>query len=285
MITGVAAAVLVACGALALVGATSPADSKDPVRVMFLGDSITGSPGCWRAEVWRQLTNDGYSVDMVGPRTADECGGVTNDAGVLWDPDNAGIGGATTFEMINHIGYDGLAEKNPAELYVILLGTNDVRGNFPASKVLEQYTFLVTLIREETPDATFVFGTLPPIGPSDCTDCQAVIDELNPQMPEWAEGVSTTDSPVTIAVIHEGMDPAIDTYDDLHPNDSGNAKLAAAWVGPIEEALDGIGGAGEAEASGGLSPWGWAGLAVAVAATSAWAVMRHRPEQPPARRG
>jgi len=36
-------------------------------KIMPLGDSITGSPGCWRAYLWRQLQSNGYrDIDMVG---------------------------------------------------------------------------------------------------------------------------------------------------------------------------------------------------------------------------
>ena len=38
-----------------------------PVRIMPLGDSITGSPGCWRALLWNRLQNTGYTdIDFVG---------------------------------------------------------------------------------------------------------------------------------------------------------------------------------------------------------------------------
>ena len=37
-------------------------------RVMPLGDSITGSPGCWRALLWQRVQNAGLGsrLDFVG---------------------------------------------------------------------------------------------------------------------------------------------------------------------------------------------------------------------------
>jgi len=32
-----------------------------PVKIMPLGDSITSSPGCWRALLWTNLVNAGYT--------------------------------------------------------------------------------------------------------------------------------------------------------------------------------------------------------------------------------
>ena len=59
-----AALALLVTGALALAG---PTVAADPVRIMTLGDSITGSPGCWRALLWQKLQQTGYTnIDMVG---------------------------------------------------------------------------------------------------------------------------------------------------------------------------------------------------------------------------
>ncbi|MBN2176497.1 MAG: hypothetical protein JW722_02440 [Demequinaceae bacterium] len=236
---------LVALGIAVLVGASatpepSPSTFPDAVRVMFLGDSITGGPGCWRAEVWRNLSDDGYSVDMVGPFTRDDCGGVADAEGRVWDPDNAGYGGITTYGVTAKVANRDLLTNHPPDVIVMLLGTNDVRAGSTTQEVLDQYTFLLGLFRDYVPDVTVVIGTLPPIGPSDCTDCQAILDELNPLIPGWAESASTPDSPVTVAVIHTDLDVTTDTVDDLHPNASGNAKIAAAFLPVIEAALDDV---------------------------------------------
>ena len=58
-----------------------------PVRIMPLGDSITGSPGCWRALLWNQLQNAGHTnIDFVGTLPPQGCG-------VAYDGDNEGHGG------------------------------------------------------------------------------------------------------------------------------------------------------------------------------------------------
>ncbi|MCJ7827042.1 MAG: GDSL-type esterase/lipase family protein [Demequinaceae bacterium] len=242
LITAVAAlvaSILVGASAAPEAGPSS-SSSPDAIRVMFLGESLTGGPGCWRAEVWRNLSDDGYNVDMVGPFTRDDCGGVTDAEGRVWDPDNAGYGGITTFGVTAKVVNRGLLTNNPPDVIVMLLGTNDVRAGSTVQEVLDQYTFLLGLFRDYVPDVTVVIGTLPPIGPSDCTDCQSILDELNPLIPGWAESASTPKSPVTAAVIHTDLDVATDTVDDLHPNASGNAKIAAAFLPAIEAALDDV---------------------------------------------
>src|SRR3954470_19022860 len=56
-------------------------------RIMPLGDSITGSPGCWRALLWNDLQNNGFtSIDFVGTLPPQGCG-------IAYDGDNEGHGG------------------------------------------------------------------------------------------------------------------------------------------------------------------------------------------------
>ncbi len=52
------AALFVFAAGFGLAGAP-PAAAATPVRIMPLGDSITGSPGCWRSLLWNQLQNAG----------------------------------------------------------------------------------------------------------------------------------------------------------------------------------------------------------------------------------
>ena len=62
---------LVLAGAASLLAragrTTLGSSSPEPALVLFLGDSITGSPGCWRSAVWTTVTDAGFEVDMVGP--------------------------------------------------------------------------------------------------------------------------------------------------------------------------------------------------------------------------
>ena len=84
-------AVVLATGAL-VSGRPAASAEADPVRIMPLGDSITGSPGCWRALLWNDLLAAGHTdIDFVGTLAPQGCG-------VTHDGDNEGHGGylATT---------------------------------------------------------------------------------------------------------------------------------------------------------------------------------------------
>jgi lysophospholipase L1-like esterase len=211
---------------------------NEGVRVLIIGDSITGNPGCWRAHVWQALTDAGRTVNMVGTRSLDECGGVTNAAGETWDPDNAGISGITTAGMYVRIGRDGLLQRTEPDVVVVMLGTNDLLGGLDADRILEQYTLLVELVRRELPDAPIVIAAPPPIAEDRCPGCQAHVDAISERLPGWAEDLSEDGSPVFVAVHVSGFDPALDMHDGIHPNAEGELKIAAALLPAVEAALD-----------------------------------------------
>src|SRR5689334_14862546 len=93
MRTWTKAAMAVVVLATAIITATANAATAAPVRVMPLGDSITGSPGCWRALLWQKLQTAGLTnVDFVGTLPPQGCG-------FTYDGDNEGHGGALATQV------------------------------------------------------------------------------------------------------------------------------------------------------------------------------------------
>lgn len=220
--------------------ATSSAEPEDPhaTKVMFLGDSITGSPGCWRADVWVALTDAGHAIDMVGSRTADECGGVTNAAGERWDPDNIGISGITAVAMNDKLALDGVMAALEPDVVAVLIGTNDVRGGATADEVFAQYDLLLSQLRDHNPNVELVIGHMLPIGPDDCPGCQATVDAINARLDDWADAHSSSTSPIVVAHTTAGFDVLVDTDDQVHPNASGTVKVAAAMTDALTLAIE-----------------------------------------------
>jgi len=62
------------------------------------------------------------------------------------------------------------------------------------------------------------------------------IPALNAEIVTLAAAVTTPESPVIIVDRWTDFDAAADTYDGVHPNQSGEQKMAAKWF----EALDGV---------------------------------------------
>src|SRR5678815_749689 len=83
---------------IAAIGISGARSAYAQTRIMPLGDSITGSPGCWRALLWNDLRTNGFtSIDFVGTLPPQGCG-------VPYDGDNEGHGGflATNIANQNH---------------------------------------------------------------------------------------------------------------------------------------------------------------------------------------
>ncbi len=205
--------------------------AADPVRIMPLGDSITGSPGCWRALLWNQLQNAGYtSIDFVGTLGPQGCA-------VPYDGDNEGHGGAlatVTADQNQLVGW--LSSTNP-DIVVMHFGTNDVWSGKSTDTILAAFTTLVTQMRANNPAMKVLVAQILPMAPSGCTDCGQRVQDLNAAIPGWAAGITTAQSPVTAVDQWTGFSDASDTYDGVHPNDSGNVKIADRWYPALAKYL------------------------------------------------
>jgi lysophospholipase L1-like esterase len=73
--------------------------------------------------------------------------------------------------------------------------------------------------------------------PSNCPQCSDRVVALNRAIPEWATSKNTSDSPIVVVDCWTGFDPSRDTGDGVHPNNSGNEKLAYCWYEPLARAV------------------------------------------------
>ncbi|MGY1495176.1 GDSL-type esterase/lipase family protein [Streptomyces sp. QTS52] len=220
-----------------LAGAPSAA-AATPVRIMPLGDSITGSPGCWRSLLWNQLQSAGYTdIDFVGTLNAQSCA-LTHDA------DNEGHGGFQATATADQNLLPGWLAATQPDIVVMHFGTNDVWSSIAPDTILAAYTKLVGQMRAGNPAMKVLVAQLIPINPSSCAECAARTVAFNQRVPAWAQTITTAQSPVTVVDQWTGFDSATDTYDGVHPNASGDAKMAARWY-PALSALLTPGGPGD----------------------------------------
>jgi lysophospholipase L1-like esterase len=200
-----------------------------PVKIMPLGDSITGSPGCWRGNLWQLLDQAGHDVDFVGSLSQ-----ACNPAGS--DPDHEGHGGFQVTQSVNNGSVRAWLTQNTPDVLLLHFATNDVWSSIPPATILAAYTTIVEDLRELNPDAVILAAQLIPLAPSNCADCPQRTIDFNSQIPAWAAAHSTAQSPIVVVDQHTGWVPAVDTYDGVHPDEDGYVKLAANWF----EALDPI---------------------------------------------
>lgn len=207
---------------------TTPPTTGAPAKIMALGDSITGSPGCWRALLWQKLP--AARVDFVGTLPPQGCG-------FTYDGENEGHGGYLVTNVANQDLLVGWLAATRPDVVMMHFGTNDVWSNVPASTILTAYTKLVSQMRASNPRMKILVAQIIPMNPSTCTECAARVVALNAAIPAWAAGLTTAASPITVVDQWTGFDDATDTYDGVHPNDAGNVKIANRWYPSVAAAI------------------------------------------------
>jgi lysophospholipase L1-like esterase len=63
--------------------------------------------------------------------------------------------------------------------------------------------------------------------------------ELNARIPLWARSLSTARSPISVVDQHTGF-TAADLRDGIHPNESGDRKMAARWFPALIRAIHSV---------------------------------------------
>lgn len=203
----------------------APADGETAAaaRIMPLGDSITGSPGCWRSVLWNRLQDTGYTaVDFVGTLGPQGCG-------QPYDGENEGHGGALVTRVADGNQLPGWLSATRPDIVMMHFGTNDVWSNIAPDRILAAYTELVRQMRESNPDMKVLVAQIIPMNPSGCPECAQRVRDLNDRIPPWASGISTPESPVVAVDQWTGFDTGADTYDGVHPSSSGDNKIASRW--------------------------------------------------------
>jgi lysophospholipase L1-like esterase len=230
-VLGLLATLLLPLG-VTLAPRAAAAPSADPVRIMPLGDSITGSPGCWRAVLWNRLQSAGHTdIDFVGTLPPQGCG-------QAHDGDNEGHGGELVTNVADQNLLPGRLAATLPDIVVMHFGTNDVWSSIAPDRILAAYSTLVQQMRVSNPDMRILVAQLIPMNPSSCPACAQRVVDLNARIPDWARATSTSRSPVTVVDQWTGFSTAADTYDGVHPNASGDAKIAARWYPALTALLD-----------------------------------------------
>ena len=216
----VAGLLLAACAVIA----PAPAGAAAPARIMALGDSITGSPGCWRALLWKHLQDTGHTdVDFVGSLPAPGCG-------FTYDGENEGHGGILATNIVRDNQLPGWLSSARPDVGLMHLGTNDVWNNIPAATILNAYTTMLGQMRASNPATKLIVAKIIPMNPANCSACGQRVVDLNAAIPGWAQANSTAASPITVVDQWTGFSTSADTTDGVHPNTStGIQKIESRW--------------------------------------------------------
>src|SRR4051812_8845021 len=143
--------------ALALVAAGPVFSAQAPaIKIMPLGDSITGSPGCWRSLLWNRLQIGGYgNIDFVGTLPPQGCG-------LPYDGDNEGHGGALVTTVAAENQLPGWLSATHPDIVMMHFGTNDVWNARSNTEILNAYTTLVRQMRADNPHLKILVAKIIP---------------------------------------------------------------------------------------------------------------------------
>ncbi|KAF7191961.1 hypothetical protein HII31_06606 [Pseudocercospora fuligena] len=235
----------------------------DPLKIMFVGDSIThGHEGdyTWRFRVWEWLRANDISFDFVGPYTgtiaplefeppqpprAIEDGDPKIDVDsyprVTWgyneavpldfDADHFATSGDRA-DRVHKLIQSRIEEYDP-DMLLILLGTNDLAwGGLPPDELLGYYDLLLQNARKAKPNIKIAYGNVPGrtfVRLGLANNILVVNNMLAKSCKRW----STPESPVHyVDVASEytcGLDSCTAAFDGLHPNELGAYQIARAF--------------------------------------------------------
>ncbi|KAF2708753.1 carbohydrate esterase family 3 protein [Pleomassaria siparia CBS 279.74] len=213
-----------------LASTTLAQNTTTRLRYMPFGDSITEII-CWRSKLWDKLqATEWATVDFVGSGKIDN---ICND--VEYDRDNEGHSGFLATDIAKKKQLDGWLEANPADVISMHLGTNDiVQQNKPTADIIDAFTTLVASMRTSNPRMKIVVAQIIPIF-FDSPNAQ--IQVLNKAIVPWAQGLNTTASPIWVVDQYTNLSVTSDLRDGIHPNDSGDVKMANVWYPALVNAF------------------------------------------------
>ncbi|KAI4961354.1 hypothetical protein J4E86_000382 [Alternaria arbusti] len=220
--------------ALGLLTLASEVCAQKTVKVMPFGASIVSR--CWRANLQTKLRDAGVTnFDFVG-------GQKSTCSGTNIDQDHEGHPGFQAADIVKNSQLPGWLDKNPPDVVLMLLGTNDVLiGKRPINDIIASYDILIAQMRKKNPNMQIVVSNLLPLDPARF-NAQAVqgIKDLNAYMATHMPKKSNVKSPVYFVDNFADFDAVKDTDDGEHPNlQTGVQKMANKFFDATRTAIKG----------------------------------------------
>ena len=110
---------------------------------------------------------------------------------------------------------------------------------------MQNFSTIINKLRKRNPSVKILLAQIPPLGQqwapkklcgTDTAYDKALIN-FNKAVLEFARKNNTAASPVIVVDQFTGVDPATDMYDDIHPNDKGEMKMAERWYRALKPLL------------------------------------------------
>jgi lysophospholipase L1-like esterase len=229
------------------------------VRILPLGNSITdgnGEHNSYRRPLWHMLDSAGFNVDFIGSKNLN---GYDDQIPPEpdFDMDHEGHAGWTSSDIMS--GPDGWdqqrgtlpewLEKYTPDIVLLHIGTNDIFNCRSASSILTNISYIINELRNDNPRVIIFLAQILPLAGTDklgfddryCNPSKTLnqlIVELNNAIAASIENLSNAESPVYLVDQYTGIDPDIDLFDGIHPNEAGEVKMAKSWYNKLAPVLD-----------------------------------------------
>ena len=219
-------------------------------KVLALGDSITEARGgyaSYRRYLYSMLHDAGHDhVDFIGSMR-----GVRTEFGPQtvfdFDQDHEGHSGLKADHILNGGAIidgqpagklsDWLAQIAVPDIVILHVGTNDLIMWESIDSTINDIRGIIGVLRAANPDVKIILSKIIPA----TTDYIAAgrVEELNQKLVTLRKNETQTGSPIYLADPFTGFDEAIgaDTFDGVHPNDSGEQKMAADFFSILDPLL------------------------------------------------
>lgn len=226
--------------------------AKDSARlsILPLGDSITQGEvhmASYRYPLWKKLVDANVPFDFVGSiqkrqdkYTDQEEVLPPSYRGFVFDSDHEGHFAWAAEEIIQgRVVDDGSGrgklknwvKKYPVDLVLMHLGTNDAFHRDDVQSTVQELEDIVKILRRKNPNVVILMAKLIPASRKPGDDL--AVEALNAEIPGLVTRLNSESSPVILVDHYTGFDAEKDTYDGVHPNQSGEEKMAETWFQAI----------------------------------------------------
>jgi len=202
-------------------------------RILPLGDSITrGKNGHWtyRRDLEAALNDSGCSFDFVGRRFGPD----TGPGEPLQDRDNEGHPGFRTDEILAKLAL--WLPGNVPDWALIHIGTNDVLQGTGIEAAKTNIGGMINTLRNFNPHVGVLLAQIIPNYPAN----EAAVNNLNDEIALLAAQKDQPGvSPVIVVNMYAGYSASTNNYDQVHPNNSGEAIMAQRWFEALHPQISG----------------------------------------------
>jgi hypothetical protein len=217
------------------------------LKIMPLGNSITTGTGDWasyRYWLYKSLVAAGYNVDFVGsvhgqygspPEPPPAC---CQD----FDWDEEGHSGWRADQLLNGAPPDYPANYKLStwvssalpDIVLLHTGTNDLLQGQSAASTRDDIGAMIDTIRQYRPNAIILVAQIIPANNGE-GDLVPSIPQMNALLPALVAAKQQANSPLVLVDQYTGFDVDADTHDGVHPNESGEKKMAAKWMAALQQ--------------------------------------------------